>query len=357
METAGGAGFLFLLNHSKGFFMRTNLLRAGSAVTLAAAAALAVAGTSATADPSLSGHAVGAFAQANLVGVVGVHGYFAPSSTAGAPYASVVHATVGTAVGAAVIDSATRRDANGSVVATGRVVAATLPVLAPITGDIPTAAVITAQCAATSAGVTGGATLTHLDLGRLVIAHLGMPNALVTVPGVATVITNEQILAPNGTLTVNGVHVHLLGGILGVGDIVLGSATCGSGTGPSTVPGCGCTTTTIPATTTSESTPPRTTTTTPGGGPNGQPSTTTTTPGGSPNTEPSTTTDTVGPRPSSTTDNPANPNGTPTMVPVPGAGAGGEPGSGTGPEVRIVPAGAPETGDGSLAGPGRAGGR
>ncbi|MFI5606070.1 choice-of-anchor P family protein [Amycolatopsis sp. NPDC051903] len=52
---------------------------------------------------------------------------------------------------------------------------------------------------------------------------------------VATLILNEQIHNPDGSLTVNAPHLKLLGGVvgaLGSGDVILSSATCGPAAPP-----------------------------------------------------------------------------------------------------------------------------
>lgn len=81
------------------------------------------------------------------------------------------------------------------------------------------------------------------------------------------IVFNEQITNPDGSLTVNAAHMRLLGPTA-VGDMVIGSVTCGlttvgvptTTTTTTTIPTT--TTTTLPPTTTTTTLPPTTTTTT-----------------------------------------------------------------------------------------------
>lgn len=266
--------------------MRANLVRGAGAIGLAAAAVLLTT-TSAVADPAGTGSAYGAEAQVSLLpGVLGqsgltvATGQLAPSSTAGPTSASAVDATLKGLVSAKAITSSANHDqATGDVTATASVVDASLPVLAGVVGAVPSASVITSRCHATADGITGSSDLANLNLGKLGTVSAATPNLDLGVPGVVRVVANEQIHHADGSLTVNALHITLLGGTLtgalGSGDIVLASSTCGQAT---------------PVTTTTS---------------------TTTTP----------------PAPAPT-----------SAAPAPG-----------GNEVSVVPAGAPETGDGSLA--------
>lgn len=101
-----------------------------------------------------------------------------------------------------------------------------------------TAGVVEATCTATQAGNTGA-----VDLTGLAANVLGIPVVIPVTPAanttislnlagipIATLTLNEQIVNPDGGLTVNAIHLELLGGVLGsigTGDIVISSATCG----------------------------------------------------------------------------------------------------------------------------------
>jgi hypothetical protein len=278
--------------------MLLRLLRTSGAVGVAAIATLVMAVTPADAVTGPGeGSAYGASATVSVLsGVLGptgltVHtGRLAATNTGGPTSASAVDATFKGLVSAKVITSLASYDkTSGNVTASAKLVHVALPVLAALAGHTPTASVISSQCHATSSGITGGSDLADLDLGRIGHVSVATPNLKVGIPGVLAVIANEQIHNADGSLTVNALDITLLGGSLtgavGSGHIVLASSTCAPATSQ---PG--------------------------GSGP--------------------TTTQTIPP--------------TATSVPTsePGAPSAPAPGSG---EVSIVPAGAPETGDGTLA--------
>jgi hypothetical protein len=90
-----------------------------------------------------------------------------------------------------------------------------------------TADAIEANCSATGdAPPTGGTTVANLRvLGIAVNVPVNGSPIDVSIPGVASVIVNEKVTNPDGSLTVNALHVSLLGGK--VADVIVGSATCG----------------------------------------------------------------------------------------------------------------------------------
>lgn len=261
--------------------MRKDLWRGSAIVGLAVAAAFVVTVPANATEPG-SGSAYGADADVHLLpnvlgpgGLTVSTGKLAASSTSGPTSASVVDAALRGLVTAKVITSSSHHNADdGSVAENAAIVDATLPVLAPLAGSTPRASVISSQCHATSGGITGSSDLADLNLGRIGHISASTPNLTIGVPGVLKIVADEQIHHSDGSLTVNALHITLLGrgplNALGSGDIVLASSTCG------------------PAATVS--TPP------------------------------------------STPSSPGNPTTAPTK-----------------PEVSVVPAGAPETGDGSLA--------
>ncbi|HWC78720.1 MAG TPA: choice-of-anchor P family protein [Pseudonocardiaceae bacterium] len=273
--------------------MRVNLLRTSGVIGLSAAAALLAAGIPASAATAGTGQgsAYGADASVTLLpgvlpagGITVDTGKLAPSSTEGPTSASTVDAALKGLVTAKVITSSSNHDSStGDVTSTAKLVDASLPVLAPAAGTTPTASVISSQCHSTADGITGSSDLADVNLGSIGHISAATPNLVLDVPGVVKVVADEQVHNADGSLTVNALHITLLGGAatgaLGHGDIVLASSTCG------------------PA---SAVTPPSTGGNPPGGGSGGNP----------------------------------------------GAGNPGNPGGG---EVSVVPAGAPETGDGSLA--------
>jgi hypothetical protein len=223
--------------------MRMNLLRAGGAAAVATAAllALTVPANAATAGPG-EGSAFGAVADVSLLpGVLGGNGisvqsgHLAPSATAGPAAAEVLDAGLRGLVTARTISSSATHGATGEVDSTAKLVDVTLPVLAAALGGSPSASVISATCRSTTAGIVGDSDLADLDLGRLGHVTAATPNLQLGVPGVLSVVANEQIHNADGSLTVNALDIKLLGGsgltgALGRGSIVLASATCGPAT-------------------------------------------------------------------------------------------------------------------------------
>lgn len=96
---------------------------------------------------------------------------------------------------------------------------------------------IFAECTATTAGETGSATLVDANI---FLSVLGIttptsldanpePNTEINVLNLGLVTLNEQINNPDGSLTVNALHIELLPTITGTTatDIIIGSVTCG----------------------------------------------------------------------------------------------------------------------------------
>lgn len=100
---------------------------------------------------------------------------------------------------------------------------------------------ISSECKSTPDGITASSELAGLDLGKIGKLPVSTkPNQKLGVDGVLQVIVNEQIKHSDGSLTVNALHIKLLGGgvtgALGKGDIVLASATCAKVAGNPTTP-------------------------------------------------------------------------------------------------------------------------
>lgn len=100
------------------------------------------------------------------------------------------------------------------------------------------AGVVSATCTATQGGETGTVELTGLtaSLAGLDIAIPAVisPNTRLSIAvgliEIGTLILNEQTPTADGGLTVNAIHLSLLGGVLGSvasGDVIVSSATCG----------------------------------------------------------------------------------------------------------------------------------
>ncbi|WP_061295035.1 choice-of-anchor P family protein [Herbidospora cretacea] len=93
------------------------------------------------------------------------------------------------------------------------------------------AGTIQSECTATTGlPTTGSTTLANAQVLGTSLPSNPAPNTVLQFPPVLPLIEvrlNEQITNPNGSLTVNGMHVRALSG---VGDIVLSSSTCGPAT-------------------------------------------------------------------------------------------------------------------------------
>jgi hypothetical protein len=168
-------------------------------------------------------------------------GKLAASSTSGPTSATAIDATLRGLVTAKVITSSAHHGIDdGSVTANAALLDAALPVLAPLAGSTPRASVISSQCHASGNGITGSSDLADLDLGRIGHISAETPNLTIGVPGVLKIVADEQIHHADGSLTVNALHITLLGAgplnALGSGDIVLASSTCGPATAVSTPP-------------------------------------------------------------------------------------------------------------------------
>jgi len=126
--------------------------------------------------------------------------------------------------------------ASGTSAAEGRVAAAALLGIGAAQLPAITADVIDATCSDTApAAPTGQTTLTNLKLGNgnVVDLHPAANTVLLNLSPLAKVVLNEQYTNPDGSLTVNAVHVTIgsvTNHVGSVGDIVLGSATCGPNT-------------------------------------------------------------------------------------------------------------------------------
>lgn len=85
-----------------------------------------------------------------------------------------------------------------------------------------TASFLRAESQATCSAASGSSEIAELTFGGQKVAVTGEPNQTVAIPGVATLIINEQTTSTNGThrqITVNAVHVI----VPGVADVILAS--------------------------------------------------------------------------------------------------------------------------------------
>ncbi|MEC3980067.1 choice-of-anchor P family protein [Amycolatopsis sp. H20-H5] len=219
--------------------MRPILLRSGGLVVTATVAALiatAVPASAATGGAS----AYGVQVTVTLLGQPAVTQTPIPVANATGPTsASLASLTVPGVLSASALQvNATQNPTTGEDKSSATVGRATLGLLtAAAGGTAPSASAITATCDATQAGEQGSTTIGTLNLGTLGNGSVGAniaPNTTIALHvgtiTIATLVLNEQIHNPDGSLTVNGLHLTLLTGGLGAigsGDVILSSATCG----------------------------------------------------------------------------------------------------------------------------------
>lgn len=216
--------------------MRSRIVRRGGVLALTAVAALLAGVAPAVAAPG-DGSAFGVKVDVTLTGAPAVHvGPLAAANTAGPTSSTLASATVPGVLTTGVINTSAHKDSNtGAVTADASTADVGLPLLSAL-GNV-SAKAIAATCVATQSGETGTTTLTNAELGSLgALAVNPAPNTTITITlpvvgNVATLILNEQVHNADGSLTVNAMHLHLLGGngvgALGSGDVIISSATCG----------------------------------------------------------------------------------------------------------------------------------
>jgi len=215
--------------------MRSRLLRGGGLLAVAVATALLAGAAPAAAAPG-DASAYGATVDVKSLGAEVVKaGPFAQAKASGPTadtYRQVnVHGVLTTGV---INTAASRNEQTGAVQSSASTADVRLPLVQQALGSVYVK-VIEAKCSAVQKGVSGSSTLAEANLGRLGDIPVAPPPNTTRVVNVgatpvATVILNEQIHNQDGSLTVNGLHVKLLGGALnqlGSGDIVVSSATCG----------------------------------------------------------------------------------------------------------------------------------
>jgi hypothetical protein len=211
--------------------MRLRIVRRGGVLALAAVAALLAGSVPASATPG-DGSAYGVRVHVTLLGTSAADvGPLAAASTPGPASASAARAAVPGVLTAGVVNTSAARDPHtGAVTAGASAVDVAVPLLSGI-GQVG-ARIIAARCTATQHGEQGYASLVAATAGSLGTLDASpapnsvVPIALPEVGDVATLTLNEQIRDADGDLTVNALHLHLLGG-LGAGDVIISSATCG----------------------------------------------------------------------------------------------------------------------------------
>ncbi|WP_306463201.1 choice-of-anchor P family protein [Solihabitans fulvus] len=223
------------------------ITRRGGLVGLAAVAALLVGASPASAAPG-DASAYAAKIQVTLLGQPAVTaGPFAEAKADGPTANSLATVHLPGILDTGVLNaSASRDDQTGAVQSKASTADVRLTVLGALGAEgagtrqgvgnnTVGAQLIEAECHATQQGVAGSTKLVGVDLGSLGSVD-ATPAANTTIQvsalgvDVARIVFNEQIHNADGSLTVNAVHVTLLGGVLGSigsGDVILSSATCG----------------------------------------------------------------------------------------------------------------------------------
>jgi hypothetical protein len=205
------------------------LVRVGALAVGAAAIAL-VAGPAAAADPGANASAFGATANV-LNGTVKIPqtptSTFPPGGTN-----STLSLNLGTLGQVGALNATTTGDsAAGTSSASGSVAKVALLK----TGVVPaiSADAVDATCSDTAPNAPmGQTTLTNAKLGttNVLDLHPAANTKLINLPPLAVVWLNQQTTNPDGSLTVNAIHVQvgaLVNGVASVADVILGSATCG----------------------------------------------------------------------------------------------------------------------------------
>jgi len=213
----------------------THLLRRGGLLA-AVVASVALAGAAPASAAPGDGSAYGVKVDVKLLGLDAVKaGPLAEAKTAGPTTNSLAKANLTGILTAGAINTEAKRDDNsGAVTAKASTADVGLPLLKGALGDVGVK-VVEATCTATQKGVQGATNLVGANLGSAgAVDATPAPNTQVKVglgnANVATIILNEQIKNGDGSLTVNAIHVKLLGDALaplGSGDVIVSSATCG----------------------------------------------------------------------------------------------------------------------------------
>ncbi|SFQ25342.1 hypothetical protein SAMN05421810_105363 [Amycolatopsis arida] len=222
--------------------MKTHRLRRGGIMAALAAATVLVSAAPAYAEPG-DGSAYGAKVDVQLLGQDAVQaGPFAAASTEGPTQNSFAGVNLPGVLKTGVINTeAVRDDESGAVTAKASTTDVEITLLKAALKEAGVK-LVEAVCTATQEGVKGSTQLVGANLGKLgdvsstPAANTELAVKLPGVGNIATVILNEQIKNKDGSLTVNAVHVKLLGdglvGAIGSGDVVVSSATCGPAAPP-----------------------------------------------------------------------------------------------------------------------------
>ncbi len=207
--------------------MRMRFARRCGAVGVVVAAALVLGALPASAAPG-DGSAYAANVAVTVLGSAVDVGPLAPSDTNGPTSAALASDNVpGVLSAGAVTSHATLDEATGVVHSDASIAGVSLG-LSVLTGQI---GAVQATCDATQAGITGSTTLANVSIPGVTVAANPAPNTTIAVAPLVSIIFNEQISNPDGSLTVNAVHIKL-NAVAATGDVILAQAKCGPAAPP-----------------------------------------------------------------------------------------------------------------------------
>lgn len=211
--------------------MHKHMVRRGGVVGLLAAAALLAGALPASAAPG-DGSAFVVSAKLTLAGAAVNVGPLSPSNTDGPTSAELASVSVPNVLTAGVAKSAAVRDeATGGVHSRASVADVALG-LGGFTGSIK---LVEAICDATQAGNVGSSSIIKGTFGGQALPASPPPNTVIAVPPgpapLVSIVLNEQIVNPDGSLTVNAIHIKVNAPVAS-GDVIISSATCGPAAPP-----------------------------------------------------------------------------------------------------------------------------
>jgi hypothetical protein len=216
---------------------RTKARLAAGTVALGGLLCTAMPAHAALTSPQANAFVVSADAIGNLVAVP-------PTPTSTYPSGGT-NTVVGLSVGPLATNATLTAKTTGDMSTGASSASATVENLSVNLGGLATVSLtaINSTCTATAppAAATGSGTIAS---GKVTLAGLGLlpitlkanaaPNTTVAVPGIASIVLNEQSTDANGVLTVNAVHIKLLGGA--AANVIIGHAQCGGAPATNTNP-------------------------------------------------------------------------------------------------------------------------
>jgi len=211
--------------------MRTNFRRGGRLTAVLGMTAIAVL---AFAGPASASHAeagqnsaTGLFSNGAIYTELGLARF-----PAGPPTDTVLNADITGSVNVTAETLTLNADAT-SASATVETLALTLFPATPAEGATTlNATAVSSECSTNGTTVTGSATLTDAIIDLPILSDIALDvspaaNTNVSIPGVATIILNQQTVDPvSGALTVTGIFIELLPGTGGAQIIEVASSTC-----------------------------------------------------------------------------------------------------------------------------------